>query len=425
MPIPRFFILPVVLLGLTALYVAANPSGAHVEGTPTATATRTLLPTATPTATVTPYAPSDLPDGLSGRLTYRTGRELVTVEFADDAATERSRETPLSSQPGMISADGAWSFNAICADQCGAIEFVAAAGERHTARLDGGYMDARWSPDGHTLALLTQSPGGELPRSLIIVVEDPAAPAPRVVIDSLMGLYTAIAWSGDQIVAAIEGDTATQLQLISLNGSIRPVGDVTSRISYFHPAPDGRTFAFTQTSMQGWRLMSVDVWAEQVRDHGNMGSDPAGVAPPISTPPDGGKGPMYIAWSPDSSKLAFGGGFEPPYTMNTVNLLTGSVARSEFAEGYPGEIEWTRDSDRIAVSTYDVERTHHETYVVDPDTGAARFLVSGCVLEWSPDGRFLAVHEEGDPGIVIVDVDAGARGKLTHVSSDVPVVWEP
>ena len=88
--------------------------------------------------------------------------------------------------------------------------------------------------------------------------------------------------------------------------------------------------------------------------------------------------------------------------------------RTEFPFGYPGEIKWSPDGTKLAVSTYDVERTRHESYVVDPATGVATHLLSGCVIVWSHDSRFLAVHGEPDPGISIVDVMTGEQGKVSR-----------
>ena len=172
-------------------------------------------------------------------------------------------------------------------------------------------------------------------------------------------------------------------------------------------------------------MFAFDTETEELRDLGNMGSDEAGGALPHESSPWEGKGPMYIAWSPDGTKLAFGGGLEAPYIMTTIDVVSGKVARSQFPNGYPGEIKWSPDTSSIAVSTYDVNRTHHETWVVDPITGVGTHLLDGCVIVWSPDGRFLAVHGEDQPGIAIVDVVRRTRAQLTHVPSDVPLAWDP
>jgi Tol biopolymer transport system component len=209
---------------------------------------------------------------------------------------------------------------------------------------------------------------------------------------------------------------------ISATGSIAPIADSPTLVQAMYPSPDGHTVAFTQNDAEGWRLWTVDANTGDLRDLGNMGSDPAGTRPPTEIAPEQ-KTSMYIAWSPDGSRLAFGGGYEPPYTMKTIDLTTGTVAHSEFPHGYPGEIEWSPDGTRLAVSTYDPARTRHESYVVDPATGGATHLLSGCIIVWSHASRFLAVHGDPNPGISIVDVETGVQGKLTHERNDTPWSW--
>jgi hypothetical protein len=62
--------------------------------------------------------------------------------------------------------------------------------------------------------------------------------------------------------------------------------------------------------------------------------------------------------------------------------------------------------------------------VVDPATGVARDVLSGCVIVWSPDSRFLAIHGEREPGIAIADVETLQHAQLTHTPGDTPLRWE-
>jgi Tol biopolymer transport system component len=227
--------------------------------------------------------------------------------------------------------------------------------------------------------------------------------------------------AGHLVAGQNEGGPAHFLR-VGLDGSQADFATADAPADYFYPSPDGSVVAFTQDGSEGWRLYTLDLASAALTDYGNMGSDPVGTQTPEEFAEV--KGPMYISWSPDGTRLAFGGGVEPPYTMRTVDLTTGNVALSRFAEGYPGEIKWSADGTVLAVSTYDVDRTRHEVYVVDPETGEGRHLMDGCLLVWSPDGRFLAAHAERLPGIAIVDVASGAHGHLTHDRADIPVAWE-
>jgi WD40 repeat protein len=261
--------------------------------------------------------------------------------------------------------------------------------------------------------------GDQLVRRELVVL-DPAAPdAPRVVL-SIDG-YTAMpfVWlDAEHLIVA----TASAIERVGLDGTREVIARPEGLVDFFYESPDGRTLAYTQSDAAGWRLFTLDLETSELIDRGNMGSDPAGIQPPDVNSTD--KGPMYVEWSPDGRQIGFGGGYSEPFFMTMVDLDTGAVVRTYFEEGYPGEIKWSPDGSRVAVSTYDVERTRHEVYIVDPATGDARHVSSGCVIVWSPDGRFLAQHIDHTPGVGIVDVETGAYGMITDVFGETPLWWE-
>src|SRR4029079_9804395 len=127
--------------------------------------------------------------------------------------------------------------------------------------------------------------------------------------------------SGDLLIAD-NSEADAHLVRVTVDGEPATVATVPSAIWYLYPSPDRSTVAFTQDSPSGWQLWTVDAATGDVRNAGNMGSDPAGMAPPIENAPVREKGPMYIAWSPDGARIAFGGGYEPPYMMTTADLAT-------------------------------------------------------------------------------------------------------
>jgi Tol biopolymer transport system component len=137
----------------------------------------------------------------------------------------------------------------------------------------------------------------------------------------------------------------------------------------------------------------------ELRELGAMGNgtpDVPQAAPDV-------KVPLAVEWSPDGSRIAFGAGMSPPYTLTVADVHANMSVRTEFVEGYAGEVRWSPDGSQVAVSTYSEDRSRHESYLVDPATGVATHLVAGCVIIWSPDGAFLAIHAEQDDRIVIVD----------------------
>lgn len=439
MNVPFALLAPALLTAATVTYVFAGPShggrrSAPAEEVVAASEIRTTPDAATPdgteapTGTATPGAADGLPYGLAGQLRYRTGtgRELVTVQFPD--ATEVSRVVDPGVSAGDLSADGLWRVSEECPELDACVITLASSDGASITEIRPGldYTDSlQWSPDGHALAYLQTPPGSFGARDLILV-DDPGAPQPRPILDGDgFGIFGYTWLDGGRLLASLGGGAADQPHLVAAtsDGAQQRLVDTPQTVTYFYPSPDAANIAFTQQELTGWRLFIYDMNAATLRDLGNMGSDgPGGV--PVSVAPDV-KGPMYIGWSPDGTRVAFGGGFEPPYIMTTIELSSGTVLRTEFPEGYPGEIKWSPDGARIAVSAYNVPRTHHESYVVDPETGVATDVLSGCVIVWSPDSRFLAIHGEKVPGVAIADVVTLEHAQLTHGVGDTPLRWEP
>jgi hypothetical protein len=420
----RILLVPSLLLAVVVAYVALN-LGATVANPD---ATPTPRPTATPTPPPTPTPIPDLPEGVSGRLTYRTGPELVTVVFP--GVIEVDRHIPPPEPVEDISSAYGWFVSFSGNDSCSVNVNRSHLEPGETAtllHLDYAACNFwEWSPDRTAIAFNVTT----LDNRVQLVVIEGETPHARALIDGAAQNIMALAWHGDRLLVSGIFAGRNSIRWLALDGTLTPIADVPGAPVYLYPSPDGPSadgarFLFTQSAPDGWQLWMLDASTGAVTNLGNMGSDPANASPPSqSAPENSGKGgPMYIAWSPDGTHVAFGGGFEPPYIMTTVDLTTGARAVTEFPSGYPGEIRWTADSTRIAVSTYDIQRTHHETWVVDPVTGAGRHIMDGCVIVWSPEGRFLAVHGEDVPGITIINADTAERAQLTHRSDDAPVEW--
>jgi hypothetical protein len=406
----RFFVVPAVLLAAITLYVAANPSGSAVQelATPEPSPSATTAP-----IDATPIARDEQLPGLSGRLTYQSRRGLVTVDFPAGAVVD----SPAIEPDFGGSDDGIWKENIDCGDDGCAISFFTRDGRvteiagRHTV------WSSLWQPGAHAIALAVSAVGAQQAQR-IIVVDDAASSTVRAAYE---GALQALAWYGDSLlVAAGDRNAPAHIERGDRQG-IRALGVTDAPIAWFYPSPDGDTFAFTQVREDGWHMASINANTELIADYGLMGSDGAGAQLP--TPSLEVKSPMSVAWSPNGSKLAFGAGFEPPYVMKIVDLTTGDVAHTEFPVGYPGEMRWNSTGTQLAVSTYDPERTHHETWVVDATSGAGTHLMDGCIIVWSPDDRFLAVHGEDITGISIIDVTTGARFRLTEDQADTSLLW--
>ncbi|MEX2227304.1 MAG: hypothetical protein WEB52_12735 [Dehalococcoidia bacterium] len=412
----RILLVPSMLLAAVFAWVAMNPGSATVAN-PDATATPRPAPTATPVP--------DLPAGVWGALTYRTGHELVGVRFPQ--VIEEQRYAPPSTPVDDLSSASGWWVQLGGDETC----TVTLHDDANPGPSTGGVayakefqwcMSPEWSPARARFAFSATT----LDNRTQLIVIDGASPSVRVLIDAdATTSISTLAWHGDRLLVSGTFAGRAGLRWLSLDGALTPVDGVPGAAMYFYPSPDRSRFLFTQAAADGWQLWMLDATTNAVTNLGNMGSDPANASTPEQLAPEaaGKGGPMYLAWSPDGTQVAFGGGFDPPYIMTTVNIDTGASVVTEFPSGYPGEIRWTADGTNIAVSTYDIERTHHETWVVDPITGAGRHLMDGCVIVWSPDGRFLAIHGEDVAGITIIDVNTAERGQLTHRADDAPIEW--
>jgi len=424
MRVQPFFIVPAVLGVVTVGYIVASPSGDSVGQEATPEAAATVAPAVTASATLT----GALPDGASGVLTYRHLGEVVRVQLP--GAVELSRAPASAATPGQTSADGLWRADSHCVDEpCTASELLLTGPDSvvRVIRVERWVDRLEWSPTGHKLAVRVGRDAG----SELVVIDDPAVAEPRGVAGMGTGnpyrrSVGGFTWAADgRSLYVASGDySGGMIDRIGLDGGVQGLHKTAGLPPYLYPSPARDRFAYTAQHPLGWQIYVYDAAANDIIFSGNMGSDGPG-GQPVTIAPGEQKGPMYIAWSPDGTKLAFGGGFAPPYVMTTIDVESGAAVKTEFPHGYPGEIKWNAGGSMVAVSTYDPGRTRHETYAVDPATGAARHLLSGCTIVWSPDGRFLAVHGETEPGIAIVDVTSGAYGHLTRELWDTPAAWEP
>jgi hypothetical protein len=325
---------------------------------PTATATRTpSAPAATPAPGSGPVVGADLPKGLAGQLTYRTGRELVTVAFPSAATIAHGPIPPIDG--AVSSSDGLWSATTDCPATCHVLLKRSDGTERV---LEVPYVASfHWSPKGHQLAFTASTSGSHPTPYRLMLIDDLQAGVPRALYETRTGDEHPFEWlsSTDLLIADNSTDDA-RLERVTTDAHATTLATVPATVWYLYASPDRTAIAFTQDSPRGWQLWTVDGGTGAIRNAGNMGSDPAGIAPPTVSPQL--KGPMYIAWSPDGTKVAFGGGYEPPYIMTIADLTSGAKHRTQFPDGYPGEIKWSPG--RFASSRVELQPPPHAPRVV-------------------------------------------------------------
>lgn len=193
------------------------------------------------------------------------------------------------------------------------------------------------------------------------------------------------------------------------------------------PAPHGEGVAYVERS-------GANAWLD-LRGVGTGTSHRLTQLADVSSPPlvDGVKGnaqvaggvPLVVVWSPEGRYLAYGGLTGAPYTLHVVDGRTLSQQDYVVAGGFIGELAWSAEGDRLAISTYSEDRHDHTVYILDPAGGAPVRLIDGCHIVWSPDSRHLVVRRDPQrsPGVWVVPVNGTEAFALTASENAFPLSW--
>jgi hypothetical protein len=325
-----------------------------------------------------------------------------------------------------LSSDGSLSAGSDCSqggDRCRLLILPAegqyAEPDDYAIELRAPFLAGEWAPDTASFAAM------DIEHALYFV--DPESGSARL----LAPAVTAYAWAeAGRLVFAAENGTGFATWRVSAGADAELLSTTAAPVRQLFPSPDLASFAFAQDDPGGWRLLTVNSTDGQVVDFGHLGAGPSRIeaeAPAFS-----------IAWSPDQRYLAVGpvtnvGGpsFIRERNAYPVILLTpgapDSVRRYHFDTGYAGELKWSGDSSRLAVSTYAPNRVWHEVYMLDMASldQAPRYLLDGCEIVWSPDGEFVAVKREPAhaTAVAVIRVETGAYWHVADQLHLVPVAW--
>ena len=80
---------------------------------------------------------------------------------------------------------------------------------------------------------------------------------------------------------------------------------------------------------------------------------------------------------------------------------------------------------RLAISTYEIDRSNHTVLLFDPQRMSVSRLIDGCAIVWAPDAAFLAIHREPSvaSGIWITSPDGETQMEATADELAFPIAW--
>lgn len=150
-----------------------------------------------------------------------------------------------------------------------------------------------------------------------------------------------------------------------------------------------------------------------------------------------GEGSGFLAWSPNSEKIAFGQS-NPPHRGVDVIDVRSRVRTTVFAPNtyealrptdrqYVGEVVWSPDGSKIAFAVYRGD-LFEDLFVVRPDGSGLTHLADdndfGAIPVWSPDGAWIAFSGSDDVAVIAAD-GSGRRNFTTAAEYHGYVSWSP
>ena len=211
-------------------------------------------------------------------------------------------------------------------------------------------------------------------------------------------------------------------------------------------SPDGRTIAFVTDEPDHQRLMVKDLSVGSALELfradsvANLGWSPDGALVTFyrrgiyGVPRFGGQprfvaGGAYYAWSPDGSRIAAADGAEGAIRIGQVGGQMHRVAIEDV--GLLHDIDWSRQSDRLAILSRDKQRLS-VIWIVTPDGKSIRRLYSDAMTlqspRWSPTGDAvycLRMRDEGTDLLKVPVLDSDSVAPRVLLSGLPPIELGP
>jgi dipeptidyl aminopeptidase/acylaminoacyl peptidase len=129
-------------------------------------------------------------------------------------------------------------------------------------------------------------------------------------------------------------------------------------------------------------------------------------------------------WSPDGMRIAFASRSESKgnFDLNVYQVATSevSVALTEELPACEGYFDWSPDSQRIVY-----ESATGQIGIVDIQTKKTRMLGKGGSPTWSPTGKLICYHEDGEDALVLLDTETNQSRIILKGRRASTPAWSP
>jgi dipeptidyl aminopeptidase/acylaminoacyl peptidase len=283
----------------------------------------------------------------------------------------------------------------------------AASGERHLLTLAAkSSNDAKWSPDGRSIAFLSDRVG---------VL--PGSPAGK------RQLY----------VMPADGGEAQQMTKLEAGVTGYEWAPDSQRIALAAEAPEPKAMKDRKESFGDYHVIHADYAQVHLWVLALPRTDAAGRTPAVSEPKLLTAGEAFSAggfsWSPDGMRIAFSAQRDPDLISGfssdiyTVGVGDGTVKKIVDTDGPDTDPKWSPDGTQIAFVTANGDKnffyTNKRIAVVDAQGGTPKVLTLDFdedpnVLRWGPEGIYFSALQKTASGLFLL---IPSSGKVIKVAS--------